>query len=195
MLQITFRSYRTTDLWDGRRPWILLNTCCSSRGSIKLRSSVWAVLARPRFALQFAYWTKEKKPEYSIFWVSALNNESFDQSYSEIARILSIRNGAKDEDLKESVRRHLSSTNAGPWLLIVDNADDRDALFGPPDGLGINDYSRKASTHDPIHDTHARSGQGCCGLQRGGASRDEPPRGSQSPREVADSEGVDSRRH
>ena len=46
-----------------------------------------------------------------------------------------------DEDIKEVFRRYLSSEKAGPWFLIVDNADDMDMLFGNA-GMhtGLADY-------------------------------------------------------
>ncbi|KAB5581219.1 heterokaryon incompatibility protein-domain-containing protein [Coniochaeta sp. 2T2.1] len=74
-------------------------------------------VGKTQAALEIAYWVKEKHPEYSIFW-------------------LAIRKAADDEDVKESVRRHLSSAAAGPWLLVVDNADDVDVVLGSSDVPG-----------------------------------------------------------
>ena len=45
-----------------------------------------------------------------------------------MAKVLRVQRTSEDEDLKELVRRHLSSDIAGPWLLIVDNMDDVDML-------------------------------------------------------------------
>jgi len=61
-----------------------------------------------------------------------IHDESFKQAYTEIARKLRIHHD-EDEDLESSSRRQLSSDAVGPWLLIVDNADSRDLLFGGPD--------------------------------------------------------------
>ena len=100
-------------------------------------------IGKTQVALQVAYWAKENKPEYSIFWVPALSVGSFEQAYAEIATKLGIRRGGEDEDLKELVRQHLSSSTMTPWLLIVDNADDEDLIFGStkdPTTPGINDY-------------------------------------------------------
>ena len=52
-----------------------------------------------------------------------------------MARKLPIRKD-NDENPMESVRRYLSSEEAGPWLLIADNADDRDMLLGSSDTPG-----------------------------------------------------------
>jgi NB-ARC domain/Tetratricopeptide repeat len=98
-------------------------------------------IGKTQVALQLAYWTKENKPECSVFWVPATNNASFEQAYTEIARKLAVRKSTEDEGLKESVRRCLSLETTGKWLLIVDNADDMDILFGSR-GMsdGIHEY-------------------------------------------------------
>jgi hypothetical protein len=88
-------------------------------------------VGKTQVALRFAYWVKENKPEFSIFWVPALSDEGFEQACTEIAKELAI--AKEDENAKESVRRYLSSAVAGPWLLVVDNADDMDMLFGSSD--------------------------------------------------------------
>ncbi|KAB5515676.1 hypothetical protein GE09DRAFT_979454, partial [Coniochaeta sp. 2T2.1] len=81
-------------------------------------------------------WVRESHPEYSVFWVPALSVATFEQAYVEIATKLAIRKAVGDEDVKESVRRHLSSAAAGPWLLVVDNADDVDVVLGSSDVPG-----------------------------------------------------------
>jgi tetratricopeptide (TPR) repeat protein len=93
-------------------------------------------VGKTQVALQLAYWVKENRPEYSIFWVPVLSDESFGQAYTEMAKKLAISPSAENEDLKESVRRHLSSERAGPWLLVLDNADDLDVLFKSSDKPG-----------------------------------------------------------
>ncbi|KAL8312995.1 hypothetical protein RB597_008976 [Gaeumannomyces tritici] len=98
-------------------------------------------VGKPRLALQLAYWAKQHRPEYSIFWVHMLSGATFEQAYKEIARKLRLQDVGTDEDPKDSVRRYLSSEAAGPWLLVVDNADDADILFGSPDmPSGLTDY-------------------------------------------------------
>lgn len=85
-------------------------------------------MGKTQVALQFAHWVKENKPDHSVLWVPALSNASFEQAYTEIQKKLAIPN--VDEEPKEAVRRHLSLENAGKWLLIIDNADDIDVLYG-----------------------------------------------------------------
>lgn len=93
-------------------------------------------VGKTQVALQLAYWAKELLPGYSIYWVPALSEGSFKQAYSEIVRKLAIHKATDDENVLEMVKRHLSSEAAGKWLLIIDNADDLELLFGSPDSLG-----------------------------------------------------------
>ncbi|KAH9881001.1 hypothetical protein J1614_001494 [Plenodomus biglobosus] len=96
---------------------------------------------KTQVALQFAYSVKEKWPEYSILWVPALSMESFEQACASGAKALGIlQAGGGDKDVKELVQQHLSSSQAGRWLLIVDNADDVDIFFGTEQSRGIVDY-------------------------------------------------------
>lgn len=92
-------------------------------------------VGKTQVALQLAYWVKDCQPDYSVFWVPAQSDESFEKAYIEIARRLNIQS-RRDEDLKESVRRHLESENAEKWLLVVDNADDMEILLGSSDKPG-----------------------------------------------------------
>ncbi|KAF2628862.1 hypothetical protein BU25DRAFT_409876 [Macroventuria anomochaeta] len=85
---------------------------------------------KTQVALQFVYTVKEARPEWSIFWMPALSMESFEQAC--------VQDGK--EDAKELVKQYLSSSRAGRWLLVVDNADDPDIFFGVGQSKGIVDY-------------------------------------------------------
>ncbi|RDW64624.1 hypothetical protein BP6252_10275 [Coleophoma cylindrospora] len=88
-------------------------------------------IGKTQIALQFAYSVKREKSEYSIFWVPALSLESFEQTFTKIARILKLPQTSLEQgDIKDLVKQRLSAREAGKWLLIVDNADDSDVLFG-----------------------------------------------------------------
>jgi tetratricopeptide (TPR) repeat protein len=92
-------------------------------------------------ALQFAYEVKETRPDWSIFWVPAVSMESFEQACVGIVQALRIpQRSNEEEDPKELVKEYLSSSQARRWLLVVDNADDPDMLFGSGQSLGIEDY-------------------------------------------------------
>ena len=73
--------------------------------------------------------------------------ESMEQACNDIARIRGISQATDDkQDIKELVRRYLSSEVAGQWLLIVDNADDMDLVFGTEHSDGIVDYLPKSES-------------------------------------------------
>jgi MoxR-like ATPase len=80
-------------------------------------------VGKTQVALELAFWTKENRADWSVFWVPALSEATFEQAYTEIARELKIQRN-DDQDVKESVRQYLSSEAAGRWLLVIDNADD-----------------------------------------------------------------------
>jgi tetratricopeptide (TPR) repeat protein len=103
-------------------------------------------IGKTQVALQFAYWVKENKPEYSIFWVPALSSASFEQAYSEIARKFSIQMSAEDRDINEAVRRYLESEESGQWLFLLDNADDEKLLLGDSDTPGLDEYLPQSDT-------------------------------------------------
>ncbi|KAJ9134825.1 Kinesin light chain 1 [Coniochaeta hoffmannii] len=94
-------------------------------------------VGKTQVALPLAFWTKENKADWSVFWVPALSAATFEQAYTDIARRLGITRG-DDQDVKECVQQYLSLEAAGRWLLVVDNADDAELMcgsFSAPQGL------------------------------------------------------------
>lgn len=94
-------------------------------------------IGKSQAALELAYWVKGNLPDFSIFWVSALSEAAFGIAFGEIANKFGLRPG-EGQDIRDSVKDHLSSEAAGRWLLIVDNADDMrivSSTYGMPDQL------------------------------------------------------------
>jgi tetratricopeptide (TPR) repeat protein len=87
-------------------------------------------VGKTQVAFQVAYWVKEHRPDHSIFWVSATSSAGFYQGYTDLATKLGIREREQQKDLCRSLKDFLESEEVGPWLLIVDNADDMSVLFG-----------------------------------------------------------------
>jgi hypothetical protein len=110
---------------------------------------------KTQMALQFAYSVKERWPEFSILWVPALSMESFEQACASVAKALHISqaDSGNDEDVKELVQQYLSSSRAGRWLLVVDNADDVDIFFGTEQSKGIADYLPESETGVVVYTT------------------------------------------
>ncbi|KAG7423531.1 Kinesin light chain 2 [Fusarium oxysporum f. sp. raphani] len=86
-------------------------------------------IGKTQIALQLAYQIKEKKQDYSVFWVPALSRASFEQACMQIMDACGIPTTGNSNAV-ESVRQHLSSKDAGKWLLVVDNADDVQTVMG-----------------------------------------------------------------
>ncbi|KAI1737753.1 acyl transferase/acyl hydrolase/lysophospholipase [Xylaria scruposa] len=87
-------------------------------------------VGKTQVVLHFAYWVRQNRPEYSIFWVPAYAKESFEKAYLDIAKEIGITIDSNKEDPMMTVRSHLSSGGIGRWLLIIDNADDDTIISG-----------------------------------------------------------------
>jgi tetratricopeptide (TPR) repeat protein len=100
---------------------------------------------KTQVALQFAYHVKETRPRYSVFWMSAVSMASFEQSCLGIAEKLGILQAKnQEEEPKELLKQHLSSSRSGRWLLILDNADEPNIFFGNKWSRGIASYLPKS---------------------------------------------------
>lgn len=96
---------------------------------------------KTQLALRFAYSVKETMSAVSVFWMPALSIESFEQACVAVATALHIsKTEVEGGDVKELVKEHLSADRSGPWLLVLDNVDDHDILFGTDNATGIIDY-------------------------------------------------------
>ena len=96
---------------------------------------------KTQIALQFAYMVKKTMSAVSIFWMPALSMESFEQACAAVVAALHISQAhGGEDDPKELVREYLGTDRAGRWLLVLDNADDHDVLFGTDHSKGIIDY-------------------------------------------------------
>ncbi|KAL6408358.1 hypothetical protein AUP68_08215 [Ilyonectria robusta] len=113
-------------------------------------------IGKTQVALQVAFWTKKNMPEHSVLWVSADSHDSFEQACQEIIKAAGFRQ-ANNENPKAAVRRYLGSKDAGKWLLLVDNADDEDILFGSEERPeGIYDYLPQSETGRILFTTRSR---------------------------------------
>jgi len=114
-------------------------------------------VGKTQVALQLAYWAKENKPALSIFWVPALSDSTFRQACADIAKELAIEISG-DDDPRALLRQHLSSADAGEWLLIVDNADDEALLFGENSAVteGLMDFLPRTESGRTLITTRSR---------------------------------------
>ncbi|KAN0083910.1 hypothetical protein V8E54_002998 [Elaphomyces granulatus] len=80
-------------------------------------------VGKTQIALELAYRIRDKRPEFSIFWIPAASIEKIEQAYMGIGEHLGLQD-TKPANMKMRVKAHLSSEKTGPWLLIIDNVDD-----------------------------------------------------------------------
>lgn len=86
---------------------------------------------KTQIALAYAYWLQQTRPEVSVFWVHASSAERFRQAYESIANECRIpgHDDAK-ADVLALVKGWLEARDRGPWLMVIDNADDTQVFFG-----------------------------------------------------------------
>ncbi|KAI0098744.1 kinesin light chain 1 [Nemania sp. FL0031] len=106
-------------------------------------------VGKTQIALEAAYRLRDRFPGCAIFWVPLVNRAMFENAYRDIGRVLGIqRIDESKADIKALVKARLSHDYAGSWILIIDNADDVDLLFGNTNGPPLHDFipfSRRGS--------------------------------------------------
>ncbi|KAI1178130.1 P-loop containing nucleoside triphosphate hydrolase protein [Nemania sp. FL0916] len=87
-------------------------------------------VGKTQIALETAYRVHSTYPDCSIFWVPALDSEISYKAYREIGEALGVKGIDNEEaDVRGLVHAVLARDDIGPWLLILDNADDQELLF------------------------------------------------------------------
>jgi hypothetical protein len=85
---------------------------------------------KTQIAMEYAYRFLKKSPPRSAFWIYAQSVPLFEEAYKRIARECQIP-GHQDPkaDHLQLVRDWLEAKHDHPWLMIIDNVDDRDVFF------------------------------------------------------------------
>ncbi|KAH7124782.1 P-loop containing nucleoside triphosphate hydrolase protein, partial [Dactylonectria macrodidyma] len=111
--------------------------------SADLDDCQWTVIeglggvGKTQVVLEAAYRVRDEYPDCSVFWVPAVNYISFENAYCDIGQKLKVQGIEEDKaDVKALVKAALTR-EMGSWLLVIDNADDMQLLFGDS---GISDY-------------------------------------------------------
>ena len=85
---------------------------------------------KTRIALEYAKKFK-KSDQISVFWVYAGTVQRFTNAYREIARKLKIPGYQSSEsDILQIVKEWLENETSGRWLMVLDNADDAEIVYG-----------------------------------------------------------------
>jgi tetratricopeptide (TPR) repeat protein len=95
-------------------------------------------------ALELAYRMMAEHSPFLVFWVPAINRETFEIAYREIGTRLRIPGIASNNaDVKQLVKNSLNSDDFGDWLMVIDNADDPGVLLD-----STNDDPRAGRLYD-----------------------------------------------
>lgn len=83
-------------------------------------------------AIQYCYQHRHQNAENDVFWVHGASKARFETAYQQIARKLDLP-GRQDPEVDQLrlVSDWLSNEDNGSWLMVLDNADDRDLWLGP----------------------------------------------------------------
>ncbi|KAI4712052.1 hypothetical protein J4E89_003498 [Alternaria sp. Ai002NY15] len=101
-------------------------------------------IGKSQIAIEYGYRVQRDFPNTWVFWIDAENITKMEESYREIARILRI-NGAsdKDADVFGLVYDWLRNEANATWLMIIDNADDKDVFNRLPPKYKGPDQSKE----------------------------------------------------
>ncbi|RYP06025.1 hypothetical protein DL765_009639 [Monosporascus sp. GIB2] len=103
-------------------------------------------VGKTQIALEAAFRLRDKHPDCSVFWAPTVDAGTFENAYREIGRSIGVAGIDEDKaDVKVLVKAALSREEVGRWLLVVDNADDTDILFGPAGLSNHLPFSRTGS--------------------------------------------------
>src|SRR5436190_18408704 len=98
---------------------------------IRVDFSLTCLYRKSQIAIEYCYRFQYQHPESHVFWIHASTVSRMDQAYKNIARRLCLP-GWNDPkiDIFQLVSEWLSDDAHGPWLLVLDNADDMEIFFG-----------------------------------------------------------------
>ncbi|KAK1837667.1 TPR domain protein (kinesin light chain), partial [Colletotrichum chrysophilum] len=90
-------------------------------------------IGKSQLAVHYAHIIRQHSPNTYVFWVHASTNARFEEAYRDIAERLQLP-GRSDPnvDVMQLVYRWLSTEENGPWLIVVDNADDMSVFYPTP---------------------------------------------------------------
>ncbi|EXK81073.1 hypothetical protein FOQG_14415 [Fusarium oxysporum f. sp. raphani 54005] len=88
-------------------------------------------IGKTQIALEVAFRLRDADPSCSVFWVPAVDATTFENAYRDIGQRLGVAGLDDDKaDVKTLVQAAISREDTGRWLLIIDNADDPELMFG-----------------------------------------------------------------
>ena len=106
-------------------------------------------IRKSQIAIQYAHDVRRNSPNTYILWVHASSSARFQEAYQDIAQRLKLP-GRDDpqQNLLQLVYRWLADDENGPWLMIVDSADDGDVLFASQAAV-LSESERRLTSYIP----------------------------------------------
>ncbi|QKD61510.2 uncharacterized protein FOBCDRAFT_253943 [Fusarium oxysporum Fo47] len=85
---------------------------------------------KSQVAINFAYSINDEASDVNIFWVHASSKPRFEEAYRTIAERMKLpKRDEPSTDILALVRDWLQNDESGPWLMILDNADDINLFY------------------------------------------------------------------
>ena len=117
------------------------------------RYKLTSATRKSQIAIEYSYRQQIRSPRTSTFWVHASSKARLEQSYAKIAAVVGILGvGDGTADVLQSVSDWLADKDNGPWLLILDNADDETVLLDAPKTdplIGVKPVKRRLLDYVP----------------------------------------------
>ncbi|CAM1511657.1 Fc.00g091700.m01.CDS01 [Cosmosporella sp. VM-42] len=105
---------------------------------------------KSQIAIRFSHHIRECSPGTSVFWVNASSESKLREAYRSIADRLQLpRRDDPAINILGYVRDWLQRDDIGPWLMILDNADDVSLFYPPRKDQGSDFHSRPTGPVTP----------------------------------------------
>ena len=118
-------------------------------------------VGKSQLGIEYAYRVRERAPETWVFWVHAGTQARFEEGYRTIAKVASIPGWDDPKaDILRLVWSWLCYESNGPWVLIVDSADDSDVFSRPDYGHRTNLPDRLDQPVEALSDYLPQSSNG-----------------------------------
>ncbi|KAH6854701.1 hypothetical protein B0I37DRAFT_302065 [Chaetomium sp. MPI-CAGE-AT-0009] len=100
---------------------------------VQPKAALWGLggIGKSQVALEHCHRIRQRDVGCSIFWVNAATISRFEESYKRIAVECGLikRNESNNGDASSLVQSWLQTTHTDPWLMVIDNVDDKDSFF------------------------------------------------------------------
>jgi tetratricopeptide (TPR) repeat protein len=89
--------------------------------------------SKSQLAISYGYSIQESFPDTWVFWIDAERTTKLEQGYREIAHAVRIKGrNDKNADILSLVYEWLRNKSNGNWVMILDNADDKEVFTSCP---------------------------------------------------------------